>query len=183
MKGLCDIKGDVYGEITFAQERPSDMTFITGHLLNLPRGNHGIHIHEFGDTSNGCTSAGEHFNPFDLDHGGPESEIRHLGDLGNVYSRGDRYVTVISKRDGLISLYGPYSVLGRSVVVHAMEDDLGRGDNKESKISGNSGGRLGCGVIGVKCEKIVPINDNNLVISSNVDQKRSVSRGARRYQL
>lgn len=176
MKALCVIKGDVYGEITFTQERPSDTMLLTGHLFNLPRGNHGIHIHEFGDTSNGCTSAGEHFNPFDMDHGGPESEIRHLGDLGNVYSRGTHHVTVVSKRDNLISLYGPYSVLGRSMVVHAMEDDLGRGENKDSKISGNSGARLGCGVIGVKCEKTVPINNHVLVMSSNVDQKRSVPR-------
>ena len=55
--------------------------------------------------------------------------------------------------DNMISLYGPHNILGRSIVVHAMEDDLGLGDNAQSKISGNSGSRLGCGVIGVTKDK------------------------------
>jgi Cu-Zn family superoxide dismutase len=31
--------------------------------------------------------------------------------------------------DSLISLYGDYSILGRSVVVHMKEDDLGHSDH------------------------------------------------------
>ena len=38
--------------------------------------------------------------------------------------------------------------MGRSVVVHAKEDDLGLGHDKGSLTTGNAGTRIGCGVIG-----------------------------------
>ncbi|KAJ7358714.1 hypothetical protein OS493_022158 [Desmophyllum pertusum] len=40
-----------------------------------------------------------------------------------------------------------WDVIGRSLVVHHGEDDLGRGCNKLSKITGNSGPGLTCGII------------------------------------
>ncbi|APO13935.1 SOD [Plodia interpunctella granulovirus] len=166
MKGLCILTGDVEGEVEFWQDKPSMPMRILGFVRNLPRGNHGIHIHEFGDTTNGCTSAGEHFNPHHRDHGGPNSAERHLGDLGNIYSRGEHVATPIDRIDPMISLYGPYNILGRSLVIHAMEDDYGRGSNELSKITGNAGSRLGCGVIGVKREKTIGIGDDKVVSSS-----------------
>nr|QNN89394.1 SOD [Spilarctia obliqua nucleopolyhedrovirus] len=51
--------------------------------------------------------------------------------------------------DNVISLFGPLSILGRSLVVHTDRDDLGLTDNPLSKITGNSGGRLACGIIAV----------------------------------
>ena len=50
--------------------------------------------------------------------------------------------------DHLITLFGAYSVLGRSCVLHMNEDDLGFGGHELSLITGNAGGRVACGVIG-----------------------------------
>nr|AXS01071.1 sod [Spodoptera frugiperda granulovirus] len=136
------LSGDVRGEILFVQPTPASLMRITGVLHGLPFGCHGLHIHEFGDTSNGCTSAGEHLNPHHQPHGGQFSAQRHLGDLGNVCA------STFEKIDHMLSLYGKHSILGRSIVVHTMEDDLGLSGDE----TGNSGGRLACGIIGVVVE-------------------------------
>nr|ALN41965.1 sod [Cnaphalocrocis medinalis granulovirus]WPN08659.1 sod [Cnaphalocrocis medinalis granulovirus] len=166
MKAVCVLSGDVTGVIEFRQEHPTFFTYVTGDMHNLPKGYHGFHIHEFGDVTNGCTSAGEHFNPFHQDHGGPKDAIRHMGDLGNVYSHGQNTITHVDIIDDMITLYGPYNILGRSLVVHAMMDDYGRGDNDFSKITGNAGGRLGCGVIGVK--SVVNVFIDNKILSKTI---------------
>jgi hypothetical protein len=41
-----------------------------------------------------------------------------------------------------------YNILGRGLIIHADEDDCGRGGNKESLKTGNAGKRIGCAVIG-----------------------------------
>src|SRR5207248_2827047 len=49
-------------------------------------GEHGVHIHEKGDCSDpAAMSAGAHFNPNQgAHHGGPNTPVRHGGDLGNI---------------------------------------------------------------------------------------------------
>ncbi|XP_055704389.1 uncharacterized protein LOC129802513 [Phlebotomus papatasi] len=138
----------VRGNITFSQPSCTEPTFVEISIEGLPPGPHGFHIHERGDLSGGCGSTGSHFNPDKLHHGAPNDEIRHRGDLGNVQAdQNGRAFTSFS--DHVISLNGLNSVIGRAVVVHEAEDDLGRGNNADSRKTGNAGGRLACGVIGV----------------------------------
>ena len=89
---------------------------MTGTITGLKPGNHGFHIHQFGDYTGGCVSAGGHFNPFSKQHGGPNDENRHAGDLGNVVADASGTVT-LDIIDGQIPLVGENSIIGRSVVV------------------------------------------------------------------
>ena len=91
-------------------------TRVTGEVSGLKPGTHGFHIHEFGDYTAGCVSAGSHFNPFKKQHGGPTDEDRHAGDLGNITADADGKAK-IDIADAQIPLEGPNSILGRSVVV------------------------------------------------------------------
>ncbi|AKR17383.1 SOD [Urbanus proteus nucleopolyhedrovirus] len=149
MKALCVINGDVSGKIYFEQPTSNAIVKITGHVLGLSRGLHGFHVHEYGDLTDGCKSAGEHYNPTFQNHGAPNASVRHVGDLGNIVAHVSDALTEIFLEDDVISLYGPYSILGRSLVIHTNKDDLGLTDHPLSKTTGNSGSRLGCGIIGV----------------------------------
>ncbi|KAL0552604.1 hypothetical protein IC582_011722 [Cucumis melo] len=138
----------VSGTIFFSQNGNGPTT-ITGNISGLKAGLHGFHVHALGDTTNGCLSTGPHFNPEGKDHGAPDDENRHVGDLGNVVA-GDNGTATFSIIDKQISLVGRNSVLGRSIVVHADPDDLGRGGTELSLTTGNAGERIGCGVIGLQ---------------------------------
>lgn len=81
-------------------------------------------------------------------HGGPEDEIRHAGDFGNILA--DQYGNVDVHIPGRQISLCPDSVgyaVGRAFVVHAGTDDLGKGGNEESLKTGNAGGRLACCVV------------------------------------
>jgi len=157
-------KKPVYGVIDFEQH--GDTVVITGKIEGLGENTqHGFHVHEFGDVSNGCTSAGTHFNPHKKQHAGPNDADRHVGDLGNVQTDANGIATVNIK-DKFISLNGEHSILGRCLVVHEKPDDLGRGGDDESKKTGNAGKRLACGIIGT-------VNPEKKVIQSNKHFLRS----------
>ena len=47
----------------------------------------------------------------------------------------------------VIKLFGPDTVIGRSFMVHADEDDLGKGGHELSLTTGNAGARIACGKI------------------------------------
>jgi Cu-Zn family superoxide dismutase len=90
-----------------------------------------------------------------VNHGGPKSAERHVGDLGNIESNGPATESVLNFTDPFVQIYGATSVIGRAVVVHELEDDLGMGGNADSLKTGNAGNRLACGVIGI-CAPFTP---------------------------
>merc|ERR1711957_93255 len=96
---------------------------INAEFKGLTEGLHGFHIHQFGNLTEGCKTAGPHYNPGGKTHGGPTSEVRHNGDLGNVTAG--------------------------SMVCHKDTDDLGLGGHELSPTTGNAGARVACGVIGL----------------------------------
>lgn len=141
----CDLEHSetVKGTILFIQA-PGTATLIKGTVSGLEPGDHGFHIHEFGDMSKGCESMGGHYNPDGKDHGNEDSG--HVGDLGNI-NAGDDGVATVYKIAERVDLIGDRSVVGRGIVVHADPDDLGQGNDAESLKTGNAGDRLACGVI------------------------------------
>lgn len=130
------------GHVVF--QKGNDGIDISAHIEGLDANSeHGFHVHQYGDCSAADgTSAGGHFNPEGLPHGGPGHDARHVGDLGNVRVD-DRGMVQHEDIDSKLSMAGEHSILGRAVVVHAGHDDM------NSQPTGNAGARLLCGVIGV----------------------------------
>lgn len=118
-------------------------------VKGLTDGKHGFHIHNYGDLSEGCTSACSHFNPYGKQHGGLTGIQRHLGDLGNIVSKNNVCKGKLFAKDICLYKNMKTSVLGRMVIIHADQDDLGLGGDEESKKTGNAGARVACGVIGL----------------------------------
>ena len=145
-KAMCVLTNNepgIEGNVLFEQLQKGCK--ITVNIKGLTPGKHGFHIHNKGDLTEGCKSLCSHYNPFNKVHG------EHVGDLGNIVADDNGVVKqVIIGKD--IELNGPISVIGRSVIVHQDEDDLGLGGNEESLKTGNAGKRIACGVIGISEE-------------------------------
>tara|TARA_B110000908_G_C10206099_1_gene427796 strand:+ start:743 stop:1219 length:477 start_codon:yes stop_codon:yes gene_type:complete len=142
-------KNNIEGIIRFSQNLETGSVKIAYDIKGLDDGEHGIHIHKYGDLTDGCSSACSHFNPYNKNHGGRKSTERHVGDLGNLISekgvcKGYFYDKLIS-----LNIKKKNSIIGRSVIIHDKRDDLGKGGNLESLRTGNAGKRLACGVIGL----------------------------------
>lgn len=138
---LYPTKGSkVHGVVEFTEVKGG--VLVRAEVSGLSPGNHGFHIHEFGDCSapDGA-SAGGHFNPERQPHGGPHGGKRHVGDLGNLKAGRDGKAEYL-RLDKHLQFDGKRGILGRAVIVHAGEDDL------KSQPTGGAGGRVACGVIG-----------------------------------
>jgi Cu-Zn family superoxide dismutase len=132
----------VNGSVEF-QQATNGKTYVRIALKGLPPNTkHGLHLHDTGDCSApDAASAGPHFNPTASMHGAPNVGAHHAGDLGNVTSDANGEVMEHFATPWLTLDEGATAVVGHAVVVHADPDDL------TSQPAGNSGKRVGCGVV------------------------------------
>ncbi|KAL5016214.1 hypothetical protein ScPMuIL_005803 [Solemya velum] len=121
-------------------------------VVGLPRSRmsdmeHGMHVHQFGDTGRSCFKTGPHFDTDGMSFHGPPSGVpgttNHDGDLGNFRQSNDGVIN--TNFTAQISLA---EIAGRAIVLHEGRDDLGRGGNPLSLQTGNAGRALSCCSIG-----------------------------------
>lgn len=120
---------------------------VLARFTKLPPGEHGFHIHKAGDLrGEGCKGACAHYSldPTSLHGGAPGHRgQRHTGDLGNISCsrgtfEGSYFLLGVSVKD----------LWGRSIIVHEDADDLGKGGHDDSLITGHSGRRIACAILG-----------------------------------
>ena len=101
-----------------------------------------VHIHEHGDCGDTANLAHGHWNPANAQHGKWGSSGFHIGDIGNIKLNAQGKGTLSLTTD-LWSLGGNANknLLGKAVIVHGGMDDY------KTQPTGNSGTRIGCGVI------------------------------------
>jgi Cu-Zn family superoxide dismutase len=141
---LRNARGDKVGTAVLTQEAAG--VRIVVQASGLEPGRHGIHFHETGVCEvPDFQSAGAHFNPDKKKHGLENPLGPHAGDLPNLEIGADgtgraefitRLVTLEPGKANSLVKAG-----GTALVVHDRTDD------QKTDPSGNSGGRIACGVI------------------------------------
>ena len=142
---LFDSEYTPKGKVNMKQLK-DDKVEIHVYATGLSEGLHAFHIHKSGDLTKHCDSLCEHYNgDMTTNHGGRRGKNRHIGDLGNIKANhsGVARETFIQKHLKL------KDVIGRSLIIHEDEDDLGTKNTKESRTTGSSGKRILCGIIGI----------------------------------
>ena len=135
----------ITGFITFQQAGINDPLVISvnisGLLVNQGAFKHGLHVHvtSIQSTSDNvtvrCGSTGLHFNPTNQTHGDISAAVRHVGDYGNVISDNNGNI-ITTFNDSISDLYGPFGIVGRAIVLHQLQDDLGLVGNAGSLSTG-----------------------------------------------
>ena len=138
--------GAAVGLATFSE----DAAGVTLILLveGLTPGEHGWHLHEMGVCDPGGAepfdSAGKHWNPTAMMHGGPDDPEHHAGDFGNLTaSEAGLAEAEITTTDFSLD-EGPNSVFdedGTAIILHTGMDDL------TTQPDGDAGARFACGVV------------------------------------
>lgn len=132
------------GEAKF--EEQADGVKVTVTVSGLPAGKHGMHIHEVGKCEGPeFGTAGGHFNPTQKEHGKDNPHGHHLGDLPNLEVAEDGTATMSVLAEGVtLQKDAEHSLMdgeGTALVIHENEDD------HITDPTGESGGRIACGVI------------------------------------
>lgn len=132
---LFNAAGESVGTATLEQVRDGVKVKISA--SGLTPGKHGFHVHESAIQGMDFGTAGGHFNPTHKHHGLEHPQGSHVGDMPNLVAKADGTVeaeTII--QHGTLEKGQPNSVLGRSLIIHAGEDD------NVTDPSGNSGDRV-----------------------------------------
>ncbi|MGG4107675.1 superoxide dismutase family protein [Paenibacillus lautus] len=137
---LYNAAGESVGSATLEQINDGVKVKITA--SDLTPGKHGFHVHENTIKDRDFKSAGGHFNPTDKHHGLKHPQGSHVGDMPNLVVGADGTVEAeMIIQHGTLEKNQPNSVLGRSLIIHAGEDD------EVTDPSGNSGDRVAGGNI------------------------------------
>ncbi|AKZ25879.1 superoxide dismutase family protein [Ralstonia nicotianae] len=133
---------NVQGTIKLLQQGDNRVAMAVDIAGLPPNGMFGFHVHEKGDCSSpDGMSAGGHFNPTGQPHGDPRSGPHHAGDIPMLQSDASGKAVGSIVLNGVTLTPGATSLVGRAVIVHAGMDDY------KTQPTGNSGGRVACGVI------------------------------------
>ncbi|NNM76640.1 superoxide dismutase family protein [Sphingomonas sp. ID1715] len=136
---LSAADGSARGTAQFRQAADGIRVHVEATGLNP--GVHGIHVHTTGQcAAPDFATAGPHWNPTGRQHGRENPQGAHHGDLPNITIGADGRGTLDFTLPAA-ELEGLFDPDGAAIVVHANADD-GRTDP-----SGNSGGRIACGVV------------------------------------
>lgn len=139
---LTDASGASVGSVQI--EQTGSELALVAQVRGLSPGQHGIHMHTTGKCeAPGFTTAGGHLNPTAHQHGSMNPAGPHLGDLPNITVAPDGTGSVRAPLNGPAAplLASLFDADGTAVVVHAGPDDY------KTDPSGNSGGRIACGVL------------------------------------
>lgn len=135
---------NLYGKVDFYSVANGSEVFVEVWGLPLyepasndgnPIGPFGFHIHEYGicqitNPQDPFESAGGHWNPDNQPHG------NHAGDFPVLFSNNG-----YARMSFFTDRFKPKDIVGKSVMIHQNPDDY------RSQPSGDSGKRIGCGVI------------------------------------
>ena len=142
---LTSPSGATVGSAQLRQGRDAVVS-VDGTVSSLTPGSHGIHFHAVGLCEGGTafSTAGAHYNPLNREHGLARPGGPHAGDAPNITAGPDGRATFSFTTDRVTLTPGATSLFdsdGSALVVHAAPDD------QLSQPSGNSGGRVACGVV------------------------------------
>ncbi len=140
--GGSEVEGVVEFEVTDENPVAGPGLRMRARFSNLPSGVHGFHVHLMGDCRRDGKRAGTHFNFSGPSRNPPEDIARITGNLGVLEAGEDGQAQLEADIDDA-RLHGPYSILGRSIVVHA------RANDPTQPPIGAAGARIACGVIGL----------------------------------
>lgn len=138
---------DTYGQLvtTLTLSDAGNGVLVTGTVSGIDPGPHAIHFHEKGVCEPPFETAGSHFNPADHQHGILNPDGHHAGDMPNI--------VMPEEGEGAIQIFAAVVTLkageegslrdedGTAIVIHAGPDDY------KTDPSGDSGGRIACGVV------------------------------------